>query len=93
MNFFTKADFRLIVLAADVGALLPLNYINLVILTQGGVTLIENNLFIIAAEVLGTVALTVLNVAWILEKFRILSRKKKLESCFESKKNFVELRE
>jgi formylmethanofuran dehydrogenase subunit A len=76
MNVLTKIDFRVIVLAADIGALLPINYINITILTQGGVTLFENNLFIITAEVIGTVALTALNVAWLLKKFRTLARKK-----------------
>jgi hypothetical protein len=69
-------DLSFYVLAADIGALLPINYINLAIFTHGGVTLFENNLFIITAEVAGTVALTALNVLWLLKKFRILARKK-----------------
>lgn len=79
MDVFRKVDFRFIVLAADIGALLPINYINIVILTQGGVTLLENNIFIIVAEVVGTAALTALNVAWLLKKFRILASKKPTE--------------
>jgi hypothetical protein len=77
MNFSTKVDYSFYVLAADIGVLIPVNYINIVIFTQGGVTLFENNLFIIAAEVVGTIALTVLNVAWLLNKFNVLAKKKK----------------
>ncbi len=71
-----KADFSLFVLAADIGVLIPLNYINMAIFTHGGVTLFENNFFIITAEVVGTAALTALNVAWFLNKFKILATKK-----------------
>jgi len=77
MNIFTKADFGLYVLAADIGALLPINYINMLILTQGGITLVENSLFIISAEVVGTIALTMLNLAWLLNKFNVLARNKR----------------
>ncbi len=77
MNILTKADFGLYVLAADIGALLPINYLNIAIFSHGGVTLFENNPFIITFEVVGTIALTALNVAWLLKKFRILARKKR----------------
>ena len=76
MNIFTKFDFSFYVLAADIGALLPLNYINMLILTQGGTTLVEKSIFIITAEVVGTIALTALNVTWLLKKFNVLARNK-----------------
>jgi hypothetical protein len=88
MKDLTKVDFSFYVLAADIGALLPINYINIVILTQGGVTLFENNLFIITAEVVGTIALTGLNVTWLLNKFKVLAKKKKYGILFENKKDF-----
>jgi hypothetical protein len=77
MNLSTKVDFSFYVLAADIGVLIPINYINIVILTQGGVILFENNPLIIAAEVVGTIALTAINVAWLLNKFKFLAKKKK----------------
>ena len=76
MNIFSKGDFSFYVLAADIGALLPINYINISILTKGGIILFENNPLIIAVEVVGTLALTALNVAWLLKKFRLLAKKK-----------------
>jgi hypothetical protein len=76
MNIFSKSDFSLYVLAADIGALIPINYINISILTKGGIVLFENNPLIIAVEVVGTLALTTLNVAWLLNKFKVLARKK-----------------
>ena len=68
-------NFTIYILAADIGALLSINYINITILIQGGITLIENNLIIIAFEVVGTAVLTAVNIAWLLKKFRMLSRK------------------
>ena len=68
-------NFTIYMLAADIGALLPINYINITILTQGGITLVENNFIIIAVEVVGTAVLTALNIIWLLKKCRILSRK------------------
>jgi hypothetical protein len=84
LNFLKKGDFKFIVLAADIGALLPINYINIMIITQGGITLIENNLFIITIEVVGTAALTALNVAWLLRKFRVLKMKSQLETWYKN---------
>jgi hypothetical protein len=63
------------ILAADIGALLPVNFINLSILKGGAILLYEGNLAIIVGEVVGTVILTALNVAWLLNKIKHLSKK------------------
>ncbi len=89
MNILTKNDFGFYVLAADIGVLLPLNYINMLILTQGGVTLFENNLLIITGEVAGTIALTALNAAWLLKKFKTLSRKKRVRIFLKDRKSIL----
>jgi hypothetical protein len=68
-------DFSIYVLAADIGALLPVNFINLTILKSGGIVLYEGNLAIIVGEVVGTVILTALNVGWLINKIKHLSKK------------------
>jgi hypothetical protein len=63
------------ILAADIGALLPVNFINLSILKGGAILLYEGNLAIIVGEVLGTVILTALNIAWLLNKVKQMPKK------------------
>jgi hypothetical protein len=71
-------DLTIYVLAADIGALLPVNFINMSILKSGGIVLYEGNLAIIVGEVIGTIILTALNVGWLINKIKHLSKKRQV---------------
>ena len=62
------------ILAANLGCLLPVNMINFTILLNGGILLVEPNLAIIAGETVGTLLITSLTVAWLLQKIGSISK-------------------
>jgi hypothetical protein len=65
------------ILAANLGCLLIINVITISILLNGGVLLVEPNLAIIAGETVGTLLITSLTVAWLLQKIRAIGKPKR----------------
>jgi len=64
--------WQLIILAMNLGTLLPVNLINFTILTQGKILLVEPVLAIIVVECVVWVVLTVVTAGWLIKELKNL---------------------
>lgn len=67
--------YRIVLLAADVGALLAVSYVTLLVGLQGYCYLVEPNLMVVAVEIVTVFVLLGLNLAWMVWEMRRLAAK------------------